>query len=1682
MRRRRAERCAAAAIVGALACLLHHPCAAAPSDICRQEVMQQCKNSPLEARYEDESCKCICSNQWRTPAGAQWGDGNGCSECPSQYSGANCDSCAEGSFGEPPNCDPCRERTHCSDHASAMNVAGGEGTCGCRCRNHWEKCTSAAGCTSNPEYECGFCPEEYDPATDCKDCAKDRLVVDNCRKCTSKADCSDHASDVEPEAPGRTKCKCTCRNKWEGPTCSTCRTNWEEREDCGKCKVLHYGSDCENVCNLKTDCGGNANNVVVNDKGTGCDCWCDEEWDGADCTSCSANAIEEGGGCKLCTSEEHCSGHAVPVKVTTESPPRNVVAADAGHKSCVCNCRNHWEDGTGKCDVCPEEYEGDCDTCKKGSYGDGADCRKCALADCGEPGTAAECSSDGPKKPNKARLICKCEASYESEKGEVPGEAGWYYGKCSRCKKDAVGSPPNCLLCKEAAPGAADTKEAPQCYGHATGVEANAARTSCVCLCEDEYEEDASAVGGHCDTCKAGYFREEDKPTAACKKCDVATHCNNHATRVTSSRDRAQCDCTCANAWENDGSGQCNKCDSNRYEEGSGSPGCDKCKAKHINFGPPTDPSACELCEVGAHCGGRADDVDTDPLQTKCVCDCKEQYEGDACDKCADGYVDFDTCRKCSLSTDCESDATYGDHAEEVNSDRPRKNCVCKCKSNYAGTRCDECAEGHINYPQCDKCTGAKHCSGHADPGTRSDGVPAAVETDGGKTRCECTCRNKYSGDTCGVCPAEYLDESEGADCDKCRNGQIYPSCGACTEEHCSFHSDKVEPKADKSGCICTCTPPWEGEICDKCPKPWDPASDCKRCLPPYVPDSTGKQCRKCTIQDDCSGNAKEVTSDGLTCQCKGSDEYCTRANGQIIRNNGSCACGTGEPGYQGYCPCGDVTVAPYRCWWWGTCNGMWGGGNCGTCPPQYNATRGCGWCSRGYVNYPWCRRCHIGRDCGARALAVESDEEGRYCRCQCKPGYRWDRGVGCYRCAIGYVDWSYAWRREYRGVAPMEQPLPVVTRTMTPTETLTPGLCNPYRCSVHDDCENHASSVTSDESNQHCICNCLENFESPHWYWNYSHDIDQGYDPKNGTKQCDGCAPGYHTYPDCFRCTNVDDCSGNAINVTDDGTRTSCKCTCYGQFTGDKCETCPPQFGDDKNCDACAPGRVAYPTCIACDNDMHCSSHAAAVTDDGSGTSCVCTCRNQWGGARGTCAECPPMYDEAQDCGACANNGVGYPACGAACTVALNCSNHARSVECEGPGCTGSGSVSCKCDCFEGFTKPDCEKCEEGRCGSACETCCRGYETSEDGKTCIKCTSQTHCNGHAEGKANSVMSIQDPTRINARKCICAVCDGNWFGEACQYCPRQYGGDLEARRVGGTCDKCSTDGVDVWAGTAPNCKKCDPAQCNGRSDGMIANGSLCVCNCRGAWSGEYCDYCDFAKYDETSDCDRCHPGHGHFPDCKMCDLQGDCEGMAEDVESDGISCFCSCNKEWCGGYGRCDVSAGRFPADRPRVEFNITATATPTLACRGIFDSLRRRPGGLSRTPTITPTLTLDARMRAAPPDDSGGVSAAAWAVPLCLLAAGGIVAGLLWRRRQQDAQAANALADLEKGTGRKGGAGWRMSLQEEMMAGKKDSDSESSDGGRAALDDAPAPAAAEGMGSAEAEQVDDDDGDRMEV
>ena len=79
-------------------------------------------------------------------------------------------------------------------------------------------------------------------------------------------------------------------------------------------------------------------------------------------------------------------------------------------------------------------------------------------------------------------------------------------------------------------------------------------------------------------------------------------------------------------------------------------------------------------------------------------CTCKPGYRGLNCDECENGYFTTDdkVCQRCL----CLNEGVELALNEQICNN---KTGACLCKSNFIGTRCEECASGFFNFPKCQR-------------------------------------------------------------------------------------------------------------------------------------------------------------------------------------------------------------------------------------------------------------------------------------------------------------------------------------------------------------------------------------------------------------------------------------------------------------------------------------------------------------------------------------------------------------------------------------------------------------------------------------------------------------------------------------------------------------------------------------------------------------------------------------------------------------------------------------------------------------------------------------------------------------------------------------------------------------------------------------------------------------------
>ncbi|KAL1251926.1 hypothetical protein QQF64_019722 [Cirrhinus molitorella] len=195
-------------------------------------------------------------------------------------------------------------------------------------------------------------------------------------------------------------------------------------------------------------------------------------------------------------------------------------------------------------------------------------------------------------------------------------------------------------------------------------------------------------------------------------------------------------------------------------------------------------PDACLRClcnPAGSVNGGQCD-----PQTGACVC--KDNVEGNHCDRCKAGYYNLNAnnplgCSKCS----CSPDGSVSGVCDQLTGQ-------CECRPYVEGLSCDRCAAGYWN-PSSPY--GCQPCD--------CDPVNARSATCDQRTG-QCLCRSGIGGRTCSGCPdntyGDPLIDCRSCDCDPsgtelggcdkrtgaclCKPGVTGPRCDSCSRGHCA--------------------------------------------------------------------------------------------------------------------------------------------------------------------------------------------------------------------------------------------------------------------------------------------------------------------------------------------------------------------------------------------------------------------------------------------------------------------------------------------------------------------------------------------------------------------------------------------------------------------------------------------------------------------------------------------------------------------------------------------------------------------------------------------------------------------------------------------------------------------------------------------------------------------------------
>ena len=288
-------------------------------------------------------------------------------------------------------------------------------------------------------------------------------------------------------------------------------------------------------------------------------------------------------------------------------------------------------------------------------------------------------------------------------------------------------------------------------------------------------------------------------------------------------------------------------------------------------------------------------------------CACDDGYAGDDCSECADGY--YPESGNCVEAVSCTPDPCNGG-GECVESDN---SIVCVCDDEYSGEWCGNCADGYLRSNVDDKCkpdceTGNITCTGN---------MVCKINADTNEAGCDC--KDGYFGTNCLQCDPDIFCSSKGtcyvsnniATCE-CNTGYGGVDCSTCASGYKDFNSDGIcyedcDSSCGQSGglfsteshgeCIfdgskaeCVCDQGWKDPILI-----WPPmspeCSECKKSDPP--PEHS---------TDGCPASCKDSDGNYDLCGSKGKCYYeIEGSNKRYCKCNSGYNLDNGDP-YTGFC------------------------------------------------------------------------------------------------------------------------------------------------------------------------------------------------------------------------------------------------------------------------------------------------------------------------------------------------------------------------------------------------------------------------------------------------------------------------------------------------------------------------------------------------------------------------------------------------------------------------------------------------------------------------------------------------------------------------------------------------------------------------------------------------------------
>ncbi|KAJ8372354.1 hypothetical protein AAFF_G00290230 [Aldrovandia affinis] len=719
---------------------------------------------PYRARPDSPNACTPCRCDTRTTAGCE--DGLGRCICKPNFSGDNCDRCADGYYRFP-ECIryPAYQTTtkfpagHIVDPLGCTEGYFGPPTCQpCRCGGPGAAVQTCDIQTGDCQCRTGF------EGKLCDRCAPGRFNYPYCQGCVCNSE------GTLPEGCDGSG-QCLCRAEVEGAQCDRCRPGYHSFPNCQVCRCDGAGV-ADGVCGPWGDCRCRASYA-----GRKCEQCAPGYYGYPNCAACQCSrdgSYEES--CDPASGQCRCRPG-----VTGQRCDRCV---EGGRRfpqcaGCVCNSEGTLPEvcePSGRC-LCRTEVEGaQCNRCRPG-YHSFPNCQAC------------QCSRDGSYEEScdSASGQCRCRPGVTGQRCDRCVEAGRRFPQCAGCVCNSEGTLPEVCepsgrcLCRTEVEGA-------QCDRCRPGYHSFPNCQACQCSRDGSYEESCDPASGQC-RCRPGVTGQR------CDRC------------VEGGRRFPQCaGCVC------NSEGPCRRCEPSgrclcRTEvEGAQ---CDRCRPGYHSF-PNCQGCVCnsegtlpEVCEPSGRCL------------------CRAEVEGAQCDRCRPGYHSFPNCQACQ----CSRDGSYEESCDPASGQcrcRPGvtgqrcdrcveggrrfpqcAGCVCNsegtlpevcepsgrclCRTEVEGAQCDRCRPGYHSFPNCQAC----QCS-------RDGSYEESCDPASG----QCRCRPGVTGQRCDRCV-------EG--------GRRFPQC-AVPESigRCNPAGTDVN-RVDPNSVHCPCLADVEGLLCDRC-------------------------------------------------------------------------------------------------------------------------------------------------------------------------------------------------------------------------------------------------------------------------------------------------------------------------------------------------------------------------------------------------------------------------------------------------------------------------------------------------------------------------------------------------------------------------------------------------------------------------------------------------------------------------------------------------------------------------------------------------------------------------------------------------------------------------------------------------------------------------------------------------